>query len=211
MKRKVSKCSKPSILPPMTGEHYTRFLSSTYDFLTQLSGWRQKIAEHALDDLPSSGKFLDIGCGTGFLLNLAQKKGYDIHGVEPSHGMLKKAFENYSFHPSQITQSEAHEIPLPSESFDIITASGSLIYMVRIEETAWEISRLLKKNGFLRIIDHAVPFERNWATPWITLFSQLTGEIIHDYPAIFESHFKLLSQKTLGRGGYLQQFDFVKR
>ncbi|QQR80671.1 MAG: class I SAM-dependent methyltransferase [Deltaproteobacteria bacterium] len=209
--KKSAPVSKRSIVPPMTGGHYTRFLSSTYDFLTKLSGWRRKIAIHALDDLPASGKLLDIGCGTGFLLHLASKNGYEVHGVEPSQGMLKKAFENYSFRPDQITQAEAHQIPLPSESFDIITASGSLIYMMRIQETASEISRLLKRNGFLRIIDHAVPFEPNWTTPFITLFSQLTGEIIHDYPTIFEKDFNLISKKTLGRGGYLQQFDFVKR
>ncbi len=205
------KTSKRSIIPPMDGEAYTRFFSGTYDWLTTLSGWRKNLAAYALEGLLPPGNLLDIGCGTGYLLSMARDIGFTVHGVDPSSGMLEEAVKKYGFEKNQLIQAGAEKIPLPDASMDMITASGSLVYVTSIDRVAKEAARLLKTNGRLRIIDHADPIAPKWYTPFIALFSQISGDVLHDYPAIFGKHFDLVERKTLGRGGYLQRFDFVPK
>jgi SAM-dependent methyltransferase len=41
--------------------------------------------------IPKPGKFLDVGCGTGRLLYLAQNAGWDSHGLELSAEAAKTA------------------------------------------------------------------------------------------------------------------------
>ncbi len=202
--------SKASIIPALDGKFYTRFLSSSYNLSNTLTGWRNKIANHALHDWAGPGQLLDVGCGTGFLLSLAQKKGFTVTGVDPSSGMLDQAKQNHSLEKQNLVCAGADDLPFKDEQFSHVIASGSLVYVQNMQKAAEEISRVLKKGGLLRIIDHAKPVEKNLFTPFMSLFSQFSGDILHDYPHYFSQNFRLLSRKTLGRAGYMQCFDFVK-
>ncbi len=177
--------------------------------LLPLTGWRKKIARYALEGLPK-GRLLDVGCGTGYLLSLAKSFGYSVCGVDPSHGMLEKAKAQGIFQPHELFLTPVDQLPFENESFDIVIASGSLVHVPKLKEGALEISRVLRRGGRLRIIDHAVPMEPTWSTPLLTLFSQASGDILHDYPAYFSESCKLIARKTLGRGGYMQRFDFER-
>lgn len=203
--------SKKSLIAPMDGERYTKYLSSTYDFLTTLTGWRRKIARYALEGLDKNGKLLDVGCGTGYLLSLAQQNGFkEITGVDPSSGMLKKAQEENKINASILVQAGADQLPFDDNSFDIVVASGSLVYVPDMAAAAKEISRVLKVGGRLRVIDHATPVDKKWNSFFIHVFSQISGDIIHDFEHYFKPWCQLEARKTLGRGGYMQRFDFVK-
>lgn len=201
--------SKKSIAPHWSPETYTKIFAPLYDNLTTLSGWRGQLRRQGLTDLPV-GKLLDVGCGTGYFLNMARDLGYEPHGVEPSAGMAEKAKELFGFDEKVIHQTTGCQIPYPDASFDVVTANGSLVHVLEIEPTAREIARVLKKGGILRVIDHAIPIEKTLTYPFVYLFSQGSGDIIHDYEAVFADGFTLQGRKTLGRGGYLQRFDFKR-
>lgn len=201
--------SKKSLLPHWDGEVYTKVAAPFYNTITRWTGWQKKIERHALKGL-KPGKLLDVGCGTGFLMNLAQRQGFEAYGVDPSKGMLEKARINYGFHQIQLVQSEAHLLPFSGKSYDIITSSGALVHIPSLKGLSKEFSRVLKSKGTLRIIDHARPVRFNILTPFSFVFSQLSGDVLHDYPKQFEKHFKLIHRETIGRGGYMQIFDFEK-
>ncbi len=202
--------SQSSIMPPIDGETYTKFLAKIYDWGTQVTGWREKLARHALEGFSAPGKLLDVGCGTGYLLSMAQEKGFDVIGVDPSEGMLEKAVEKYGLKPESIVTGLADKLPFPDNSFDMVMASGSLEYVKEIEGASAEMIRVAKKGGIIRIIDHAKPQEINWKTKLVGIFCQLSGDILHNYPHYFSNGAQLVAHKTLGRGGYMQLFDFKK-
>lgn len=202
--------SQPSIIKHADGEAYTKIWSRGYDLLTTLSGWRKKIASSSLNELPQ-GKLLDVGCGTGYLLSLAQAQGFNVTGVDPSEAMLTKAKIQHGFNDNQLFQAPADKLPFDDSEFDIVIASGSLVYVPNLKEASEEILRVLKPGGRLRIIDHSQPQRKNLLTPFVTIFSQLSGDILHDYSAYFQSSCKELRRVTLGRGGYMQLFDFEKK
>lgn len=209
VQEKKKKTTRKSIVKYFDGDFYTKYLAKGYDKGIKLTGWREKVGEHALDGI-QPGKMLDVGCGTGFVLNLARKKGFDIHGVDPSEGMIKQAKIKYDFADEQIGQTTSTSLPFPDNTFDFVFASGSLVYEPNIEAAAKEMSRVLKKGGILRVIDHAPPKQKDLSTALVYIFTQASGYLIHDYAHYFSKFLKLVEHKTLGRGGYLQQFDFKK-
>lgn len=201
--------SKNSLLPHWDGDVYTKYAAKLYDMATRLTGWRQKLNQHALENL-NPGKMLDVGCGTGYLMSLALQKDFDVYGIDPSEGMLKKAMDQHHIPSERLIQAPADTLPFPDENFDIVIASGSLVHVPNIDDAAKEIMRVIKKDGVIRIIDHTHPKEKNFFTPLATAFSQASGDILHDYEFYFGKSCQLLSHKTLGRGGYMQRWDFKK-
>lgn len=201
--------SKHSTIPHLDGGIYTRYLAGIYDILTTISGWRRKLAAAALEGI-APGKLLDIGCGTGYVMYLAAQQGCDVVGADPSAWMLAKAAKRYGFAKPQLVEAPAHHLPFPDAHFDVVTAAGVLAYVSDMESTAREIARVLKPGGHLRIIDHAVPTERGVLTALITPFVQVSGYILHDHAWYFRETCRLVSHKTLGRGGYVQLFDFER-
>lgn len=70
--------------------------SSVYDILTENVEY-ERIADKICSLLTrngiNGGLLLDLGCGTGTLSFLLEKKGYDVIGVDPSEDMLAVANE----------------------------------------------------------------------------------------------------------------------
>lgn len=208
--QREQKTRKSAFVKPFSGEFYTRYLSKGYDAVTSLTGWRKHLQEHSLDGI-KPGILLDVGCGTGFIMNNARAKGFQVFGIDPSAGMIKLACKQYGFTAKEIFQTTSDKLPFADNTFDIVLASGSMEYVVNIEDTAKEMIRVLKRGGIMRIIDHATPKKKSALSPFFYLFTQASGHLIHDYEFYFAKFATLVNHKTLGRGGYMQLFDFKKR
>lgn len=203
------KATRRSIVKYFDGDFYTRYLAKGYDRMTTLTGWRSQLARHAVSGI-KPGKMLDVGCGTGFIMDIARSKGFDVFGAEPSDGMIQQAHLKYGFTEKNIVKSNADQLPFPDESFDFVIACGSMEYVPNIQEASADMYRVLKKGGVLRIIDHAPPKKKNLLTGFIYLYTHASGHLIHDYEFYFSQKGKMVQHKTLGRGGYMQLFDFKK-
>jgi ubiquinone/menaquinone biosynthesis C-methylase UbiE len=201
--------TRKSVVRHFDGDIYTKYFAPVYDFLTTLTGWRKKMVQHALAEIKPS-KMLDVGCGTGYVMDIARKAGFDVTGIDPSAGMLQKARELFGFN-KELVETTSDKLPFPDNSFDFVLASGSLAYVPEISGTAKEMARIVKPNGLIRIIDHTSPKEKNLLTGFAFLFTHASGDLIHDYEHYFAPHCTLVAHKTLGRGGFMQQFDFKKR
>jgi len=88
---------------------------------------------------------LDVSCGKGYLVALAQKKGLNATGIELSNTALKLSRE--SFPHSRFLQANAESLPFPDNSFDYVTNLGSLEHYLNPQKGCRDMSRILKPSG----------------------------------------------------------------
>ena len=94
----------------------------------------------------TKGRILDIGCATGFFLEVAKNHGFAPHGVEISGYASDIAKKNFG---DKIFNGILAKADLPDNFFDIITMWD---YIEHIPDPAGELSRvwqLLKKDGLI--------------------------------------------------------------
>ena len=97
-------------------------------------------------------RFLDIACGTGFMLGIAKRHFGHCVGVDICEAVLEKAREALSKEISEgkitLHLSDASgTIPLESESFNVCSIHGSLHHFFNLESVLREAYRLLKEGG----------------------------------------------------------------
>ncbi|WP_298492607.1 class I SAM-dependent methyltransferase [uncultured Algibacter sp.] len=113
----------------------------------------------------SSGekKLLDIGCGTGDFLEIAQQNKWHVSGIEPDK--KARAIANYKTNNSvfQVEQLLQYE----SNSFDVITLWHVLEHLPNLEQQIQIFKKLLKTNGTLII---AVPNYKSYDAKYYNQF-----------------------------------------
>ena len=100
----------------------------------------------------STKRLLDIGCGTGDFLYLAQQSGWDTLGVEPDDNARSLAL-------SKDLDVRAQWEDLDEPRFDVITMWHVLEHIPQLELCCEKLIHLLKPGGTLII---AVPNYRSW-------------------------------------------------
>ncbi len=96
------------------------------------------------------GSLLDIGCGTGNFLNVAQQHGWKITGIEPNKNARKIANTINNNCVFDINKLENFD----NNSFNVITLWHVLEHLPNLEKQIQTFKKLLKQNGILII---AVP------------------------------------------------------
>ena len=111
------------------------------------------------------GNLLEIGSGTGNLLNECKKNGWKTRGVEPSVDARKIARENYGLN----LFAEIDELKLKPKSQDRVMLWHVLEHISELKQTLEKVKGLMKNDGKLII---AVPnhlsfdakhYKENWA------------------------------------------------
>lgn len=95
----------------------------------------------------ASSKVLDIGCASGWLTaRVAQIiTGAEVTGLDVSQKMIKYAKTR---HPKiDFICADAHKLPFPDESFDLIICTETLEHVVDPLRVLLEIRRCLSSNG----------------------------------------------------------------
>jgi len=113
----------------------------------------------------SSGRVLDVGCGTGDRLDVFRSKGFETHGVETSDSAdYAKEHLNLS-----VSKGNLFSVRFPDRFFDIVTLYNVLEHTHDPTRVCDEIHRILKDDGFLIIqvpnkdsLQHRI-FEKRWA------------------------------------------------
>jgi len=105
-----------------------------------------KIATNGLE----AGKLLDIGCGVGDFIHVAEAKGWNCQGVEPSEEAKEIARKRIK---ANIINSEAMET-IPDATFDVVTMWHVLEHVDDLRWQVEQLQRLIKPNGRIVI---AVP------------------------------------------------------
>ncbi len=98
-----------------------------------------------LRPLAQDKEVLEVGCGTGLLMQGLKNHARSISGIDLSSGMLRHARER----GHEVVQSNATRIPFKDESFDLVYSYKVLAHIPQIEQALAEMSRVLKPGGFL--------------------------------------------------------------
>lgn len=122
--------------------------------------WRKIACKLAFKNLQKTEdlEIADVACGTGDMISHwqrnAQKDGVKIRsivGLDPSDGMLavaRKKMPEISF-----IQCEATDLPLETESKDILSIAYGIRNVVERKKALGEFARVLKTGGILVILE----------------------------------------------------------
>ena len=101
-------------------------------------------------------KLLDIGSGTGYLINmLKDKEMTEFYGLDLSEEMIKIA-ESKNIKNAQFILGSANKLPFDDDTFDIVTCIQSFHHYPYPNEAMREAYRVLKKGGLYILSDTGV-------------------------------------------------------
>lgn len=100
---------------------------------------------------------LDIGCGTGELLYMINKKGLNLYGIDLSDKMIEEAKMKLQNH-ANLTIGDSENLPYKDNKFDIIICNDSFHHYPNPIKALKEMNRVLKNNGKLIMGDCYQPF-----------------------------------------------------
>lgn len=102
--------------------------------------------------------FLDMGTGTGRMLQLFSKRIKSGHGIDLSRDMLAVAranLEESKIRHCTVRHNDAYQLKYPLHSFDVVTIHQVLHFMDDPIRAISEAARVLRPNGILLIVDFA--------------------------------------------------------
>jgi predicted SAM-dependent methyltransferase len=195
------------------------FINSVYQ-LVKTHTIKSKV--RMVQQLGTSNKILDIGCGTGSFLGACKKQGWVVNGVEPNNTARQNSIINYNFEPKSDFRKEEYE----KEGFGIITMWHVLEHIHDLEEYLTGIAELLEEQGKLIV---ALPnlnsydskyYKEYWAaydvprhlwhfTPLTIkkLCTQYGLELYTTKPMWFDSFYvSMLSEKNKSGGNIVKAF-----
>ena len=104
--------------------------------------------------VPPTGRVLDVGCGTGALLQQLARKfpQATLVGVDPVPEMLAVARGRVPS-STELREGWAEELPFEDNDFDVVVSCSMFHYVRQPVATLMELSRVLRPGGELIITD----------------------------------------------------------
>jgi ubiquinone/menaquinone biosynthesis C-methylase UbiE len=94
-------------------------------------------------------RLLDIGCGAGFIIDLARDTFDEIHGLDATRAMLDRVDTtsgNITLH-----EGVAEDLPFADDTFDVVTAYSVLHHLADHRPVLAEAARVLRPGGVLYV------------------------------------------------------------
>jgi|SRR5215472_1180345 len=110
----------------------------------------ERFLEAVLAVTPPSGYILDYGCGPGRLARLIGQRGFRVHGVDPSKGMIDEA-RKLRLDGTAVTFEICADSgdDLASNRYDAVVCSSVIEYVENCAHLLLNFRRCLKKGGTL--------------------------------------------------------------
>ena len=93
---------------------------------------------------------LDVGCGAGLAMQLAEKRGATVSGIDAAEGFLAVARERLP--AADIQHGDIEELPFADEAFDAVTAFNSVQYAADPSAALREIKRVAKPGAGVAVV-----------------------------------------------------------
>lgn len=90
------------------------------------------------------GRLLDLGCGTGFIIDIARKYFREVVGLDITPAMLEKVSKAKNV---KVVLAQSAKIPFKNNYFDVCTSYSFLHHLHEPKSTIKEIFRVLKRDG----------------------------------------------------------------
>ncbi|HVN86452.1 MAG TPA: class I SAM-dependent methyltransferase [Candidatus Binatia bacterium] len=145
---------------------------------------RVRNAQRLLALLPSmSGRLLDVGCATGFLLVAARDLGFDVQGIEPSHWAAEYARREFGL---DVWRGVFEEAPIPGASVDVVVLADAIEHLTAPRAAVASAYRALAPGGRLLIL---TPDLGSWT-------ARLAG--VHWW-GLLDDHYYYFDRRTLAQ------------
>lgn len=160
-------------------KHYNQIWSSS------LASGAQEYCHHhdnfelrieKIQEMITKGSLLDIGCGVGHFLAVAETAGFNIMGIEPN--AKTAAMANHLYDLNVITGVLPHP-NLNNKQFDLITMLHVLEHLPSPSQELLKIHRILRPDGFLFIEVPTID------TIWFRLLRSRWRQLIPDHYFFF--------------------------
>jgi 2-polyprenyl-3-methyl-5-hydroxy-6-metoxy-1,4-benzoquinol methylase len=118
--------------------------------------------------LHAPGRLLDIGCGPGLFVDVADQGGWDAWGVDLNESAVKWARENVS---EQVHVGTVADLCGESESFACITMLDVIEHLADPRAELQEVWRILEPGGVLVVVtpDAGAPVSRLLGSHWLEM------------------------------------------
>lgn len=87
-------------------------------------------------------KVLDVGCGTGRLLNILREQSNQCYGLDVSEEMISKISDKKNLFVGSV-----FDMPFEDNFFDVVTSMDLMVHFEDVEKILKEKLRVTKKNG----------------------------------------------------------------
>lgn len=109
---------------------------------------RLKYMTEMLSDFMENGKIIDIGCGTGEMLQVLEEHKFNPFGLDYSFKMLREISKENAGEKYPLINGDTENLSFKDESFDGIICAGVIEYLNDDKKALKEIARVLKPGGF---------------------------------------------------------------
>lgn len=129
------------------------------------------------------GSLIDLGCGTGFVINIAKRLFRRVVGVDITQAMLERV--DLSGGNVELCLATTDSVPFEDEEFDACTAYGYLHHLYDLGPTLRESARLLRSGG--RFFSDQDPNYHYWAHLTALRRPGLEGFVEREVTAVLET------------------------
>jgi len=144
-------------------EIYEEDAQSFSDFFSDAHEFLEYDRKEFIKSMPNGAKILDCGCGPGQDSEAFVKLGFNVTGIDITPKFVEMASRRVP--DANFIQMDMMDINLPSDAFDGVWASFSLlhIHQTDVPKVLSSIKRIMKINGKMMIALHRGP-----KTDWVT-------------------------------------------
>ena len=160
---------------------------------------------------PAKGNLLDIGCGAGFFLNIANERGWNCHGMEILPEYIKYAQENFALKQIRLESLDG-SLSYDANTFDVITLWDLIEHLRNPLNSLQKIYRIMQPGGLLVMwtpnVKNAIILKEKWTGYKILQhFYFFSGDSLKKI--LEKAGFKIVSLKTnKARKGLLESKGF---
>lgn len=182
---------RPDALPEVYGESYWRSESPSErgyaDYLADGPLYRRTFRRRMRllqPYLPPRGRALDVGCAAGFFLEVLRERGWQVHGVEPSTTVARRAREEAGL---DVHGGDLESAPFALGSFDLVSFWDVVEHLPDPAAVLRRGAALLREGGILVVETQNVE----------SVFARLLGRRWHHYKHL--EHLMHFGPATLDR------------
>jgi N-acetyl sugar amidotransferase len=170
-------------------EHYNHYLRN--DYLSPITVKRYNELLDSMEKYRKTNNILDIGCGVGYFLEQAKKRGWNVYGTEFTDDAVRICQEKGIEMFQGVLNSDYYK----SEFFDVVTSFEVIEHINNPKEELNNISNILRKDGLFYC-----------TTPNFNSFSR---RYLKDKwnNILYPEHLSYYTKQTISRA--LKQFDLV--